>query len=315
MGCVSTPNENIKSKTESITEEEKKQFFAENLFGIECPCELGKEFENKEDNYTAYRCNSTDKNTIYAISVTDLSENFRQVKDESVREQFMINFFEKYEQDLQAAQVDYQKINFYGFDAIEYSVPISSVMNKQIIFAASNLIYTLSVTSQNNIVDSLFYTFVNSFELFYKSPKYSYSIEIPKGFISKDYIGKNVDFKYFDAKGNSIVIVVKRLLPKEEGLNIDDLLEIPNSDWEANLQMTNLVVKKKGIVYLDNQKGMFLHYTAKDDTKNYTIYYTNYFFIYNKHMYVLTAACEDTDLVEMGATFFRALQSFKFSDS
>jgi len=146
----------------------------------------------------------------------------------------------------------------------------------------------------------------------YVSSKWGYSIEYQTTFVPKEATGRNVDFKVVDPNGNSIVVVVKKLLPQEEKVTVDDLLSIPASTWENNLQLPNVKVIKKGIVYVGNQKGMFLHYTSKDLTKNYTLYYTNYFFYYKGYNYTLTGTCEIDNLSKMQPVFFRAFDSFIF---
>jgi hypothetical protein len=146
----------------------------------------------------------------------------------------------------------------------------------------------------------------------YVSAKWGYSIEYQTTFSPKEATGRNVDFKVADSNGNSIIVVVKKLLPQEEKVTVDDLLSIPASTWENNLQLPNVKVIKKGIVYVGNQKGMFLHYTSKDLTKNYTLYYTNYFFYYKGYNYTLTGTCEIDNLSKMQPVFFRAFDSFIF---
>lgn len=146
----------------------------------------------------------------------------------------------------------------------------------------------------------------------YVSNKWGYSIEYQTTFSPKEITGRNIDFKVSDSNGNSIIVVVKKLMPQEEKVTIDDLLSIPASTWENNLQLPNVKVIKKGVVYVDNQKGMFLHYTSEDLVKNYTLYYTNYFFYYKGYNYTLTATCDINKLSNMQPIFFRAMDSFVF---
>ncbi len=313
VSCIDQTKQKIHYINDGVNiQQETKQSFTEFYFKIECPCELKQEFVNEKDNYYAFRCNSTDKETIYAISVKNLKEDLRKYNNHSSKEYYKNSFFEEYETNLKTNKIEYEKPIIYGFDAIEYSIPINNILNKQVIFIIGNLAYTLSVTSSADKIDGLFNAFSNSFELFHRSPKYLYSIEIPKGFSQMEIIGKNVDLKYGDEKGNSIIVIVKKLLPQEQAMTANDLLNIPNSYWETNLQLPNVKIKKKGKVSVDYQDGMFLHYTSKHDSESYTLYYTNYLFIFNGYQYCLTATCEDTDLAKMQPIFFRALQSFTF---
>lgn len=146
----------------------------------------------------------------------------------------------------------------------------------------------------------------------YKSLKYNYSIEYPNSFTKKNIIGKNIDFKVVDSNGNSIIVVVKKLLGQGEKLTINDILKIPSASWESNLQLPNVKVVKKGKVSVDGQLGMFLFYTSKDINDPITLYYMNYFFIFNEYIYNLTATCNIKDISHMQPIFFRALQSFTF---
>ncbi|MBN1182370.1 MAG: hypothetical protein JXB49_08800 [Bacteroidales bacterium] len=146
----------------------------------------------------------------------------------------------------------------------------------------------------------------------YVSSKWGYSIEYQTIFSPREATGRNVDFKVGDSIGNSIIVIVKKLMPHEEKVTVDDLLSIPTSTWENNLQLPNVKVIKKGIVYVDNKKGMFLHYTSKDLVKNYTLYYTNYFFYYKGYNYTLTGTCDINNLNKMQPVFFRAFDSFIF---
>jgi hypothetical protein len=146
----------------------------------------------------------------------------------------------------------------------------------------------------------------------YNSNKYGYSIEYQTTFSPKEITGRNIDFKVGNLNGNSIIVVVKKLTPQEEKVTIDDLLTIPASTWENNMQLPNVKVIKKGIVYVDSQKGMFMHYTSEDLVKNYRLYYTNYFFYYKGYNYTLTGTCDINDLNKMQPIFFRAFDSFTF---
>lgn len=146
----------------------------------------------------------------------------------------------------------------------------------------------------------------------YLSDKYGYSIEYQTSFSPKEITGRNIDFKVADSNGNSIIVVVKKLMPQEEKVTVDDLLSIPASTWESNMQLPNVKVIKKGFVYVNNQKGMFMHYTSEDLVKNYTLYYTNYFFYYKGYNFTFTGTCDINDLSKMQPIFFRAFDSFIF---
>lgn len=147
--CVQLDNKNqLTIRKDTIDNKlETKQSFPEYYFKINCPCKLKQKFVNEQDKYYAFRCNSTDKETIYAISVKSLKEDLREFYNHSSKEYYKSKFLEEYEIILKANKIEYKKPIIYGFNAIEYSVPIKNILNKQAIFVSSNLAYTLSVTS------------------------------------------------------------------------------------------------------------------------------------------------------------------------
>lgn len=144
----------------------------------------------------------------------------------------------------------------------------------------------------------------------FKSTKYKYSIEYPSNFIKKEAKGKNIDFKVADDKtGNSIVIVVKALLPYEKNTTIYDYIKPPNEYIEQAIQLPNVKIEKKGICQTeDGRKGAYLHYTSKEI--NYTLFFMNYTFIEKGIVYVVTATCNENQKSAMQPIFFRTLQSF-----
>ena len=157
----------------------------------------------------------------------------------------------------------------------------------------------------------MFSTFINSFELYHKSPKYSYTIEIPKGYSQEEIVGKNVDLKYVNDKGYSIVLVVKAL-PENETASIDDMLSLSDDFWINMSPYSEMKIIKKGTVYVDNTKGFFMSYTAKEVIDKEPLYYSNYMFIKNGVIYTLTANCNPNDIYDMRSVFFRLSNSLKF---
>jgi hypothetical protein len=146
----------------------------------------------------------------------------------------------------------------------------------------------------------------------YYSNTYKYSIEYPSSFTQKEIIGKNVDFKVIDGSGNNIVIAVQKLPPQESQAKVDDLLEIPESTFETNSQLPNVDLLKRGIVYVDNVRGVFQHFTSKGYTDSYASHFISYTCIFKGYVYNLTATCDLKDLAQMQPVFFRAFQSFSF---
>lgn len=112
----------------------------------------------------------------------------------------------------------------------------------------------------------------------WKSPKYGYSIEIPKNFTrTTNIVGSNVDFKAENGK-SSVVIVVK-IIPKEfVQYSIWETLGDLDSyakEWEdgANEYFDNPKVIKYGKTTINGLQTFWLDYTTSDGlySKNYSV--------------------------------------------
>lgn len=126
----------------------------------------------------------------------------------------------------------------------------------------------------------LFFNFNFSFaQTQWKSPKYGYSIEIPKDFIKKsNVIGKNVNFKAENGK-SSIVIVVTTVSKEFAKYSILEMLGDLDSyaqEWESGAKeyLNNPKVVKYGKTTLNRLPTFWLDYTTLNDnlySKNYSI--------------------------------------------
>jgi hypothetical protein len=216
--------------TNSIDEKDNKQFFSDYYFKIESPCKLQKDFSNAQENYYTYRCSSESNESIYSFSIKDLKSDLSELKTDFEKHLFSSKFLDSYKIELNANNIKYSEPYIYGFKALEYTISTGSIFNKQAIFVSNGFAYTFNITANKNEIDSLFSTYINSFELYHRSLKYSYSIEIPKGYSQEEIVGKNVDLKYVNDKGYSIVLVVKKL-PKNEKATIEDMLTLSDDFW------------------------------------------------------------------------------------
>lgn len=122
----------------------------------------------------------------------------------------------------------------------------------------------------------LFYNF--SFcQTNWKSTKYNYQVEIPKGFQIKPATGVNVDFKVVDKYGNNIVIVVKKIPAEYKNKTLYQVLGDSESFvdyWKegANEIFNTPKLIKYGKTKINNYDAFWLDYT----TDNGTYYYKNY---------------------------------------
>lgn len=98
-----------------------------------------------------------------------------------------------------------------------------------------------------------------------KGTKANYSIEVPKSYSQKSSIGKNVDLKYADYNGSSIVTVVKNL---PSGVGDEQIKVLPLQpdymfieDLEAD-GMENVVIIKRGLKTINGVQSYYAYYNC-----------------------------------------------------
>ena len=149
----------------SIEAKDSKQFFSDYYFRIESPCELKKDFSNAQENYYTYSCNSENNEIVYSFSIKNLKNELSEFKTDIEKHIFTGKFLDTYKKQLNANNIQYREPYIYGFKAIEYTIPAGNIFNKQAIFVSNGFAYTFNIAANKNKIDSLFSTFINSFEL------------------------------------------------------------------------------------------------------------------------------------------------------
>lgn len=98
-----------------------------------------------------------------------------------------------------------------------------------------------------------------------KGIKANYSIEVPNSYIKKSIIGKNVDLRYSDNNGSSIVTVVKNL---PSGVSDEQIKVLPLQpdymfieDLEAD-GMENVVIIKRGMKIINGIQSYYAYYNC-----------------------------------------------------
>lgn len=147
----------------------------------------------------------------------------------------------------------------------------------------------------------------------YKSIKYGYSIELPKGYKIWAAIGEHIDLKAVDKLGNSVIVLIKKLPKEASSITVDDILQTPNEQWELVLNefLPNPHILKKGKTSVDGKNAYYLHYTSQK-SKEPKLYGIEYCIFYNGLQYTITFSCEDYATDANSPYFMRALRSFKF---
>jgi len=84
--------------------------------------------------------------------------------------------------------------------------------------------------------------------------KATYSISIPNNYVSKEAIGANVDMKYVNSEGASIVTVVKTLPAGVSESDIEQMNLQTNQEFKNNLEasgMQSITVIKRGLLEIN----------------------------------------------------------------
>lgn len=136
------------------------------------------------------------------------------------------------------------------------------------------------------------------------SPKYGYSIEVPKGFVKSKAIGGNVDFRA--GKGiNSIIIVVKTLPNQYLKYSIWDLIGDLNSFSStfvngAKEYMKNPIFIKSGKTTLSGLDAFWYDYKHED-----ILYSKNYQIKKGNKLYTITLSCNISDYNQYAPIWYR----------
>lgn len=151
----------------------------------------------------------------------------------------------------------------------------------------------------------IFLSFASIAQTVWKSDKYNYSIEIPKGFTISKATGANVDFKANSGK-NSIVIVVKTIPKEYTSLSIWDIvgnLDTFGKEWENGAEefLPNPKFKKLGKTTLGNLETFWYDYT----TENPNLYSKTYQTKRRNTLYTITLTCGLEDLGYFSPIWYR----------
>jgi hypothetical protein len=141
-----------------------------------------------------------------------------------------------------------------------------------------------------------------------KGKKANYSLSIPPGYQSKESIGANVDIKYVDGEGASIITVVRTLSSNVTNQDIRQMAQLSDADFKDQLEsngMENITVVKRGITEINGVTTYYAYY--RDDRLYFhTITQSRFGKIIN-----LTYTCEYARKDQYMPYIFRVVNSFK----
>ncbi|MEI7829690.1 MAG: hypothetical protein WCI31_07960 [Prolixibacteraceae bacterium] len=96
--------------------------------------------------------------------------------------------------------------------------------------------------------------------------KANYSITIPEDYVPKTIVGSNVDLKYANEVGASIVTVVTKAPYGAKESDLQQLANTPNSQLISQLESTgleNIAIINKGLRQINGVTSYFAYYRSK----------------------------------------------------
>lgn len=141
--------------------------------------------------------------------------------------------------------------------------------------------------------------------------KANYKISIPQNFIVKDAIGINVDLKYVNEQGFSIVTVVKNGPPGLKSSDINFMKDASNYEIKEGLEangLRNITILKKGLIDINDYPSGFAYYTDGE------LYYHSITQFRKGKVLNLTYTCSLKERDENMAYVFRVINSLKWLD-
>ena len=140
---------------------------------------------------------------------------------------------------------------------------------------------------------ALLLSIVANAQTLWKSSRYGYTAEIPKGFNVQQIVGSNVDFKASSEESrSSITIGVKQISFDNKKYTIGDLInDLPSyvKNWEegAYEYFNTPQVLKYGKTTLSGATAIWFDYL----TDNGLFYYKNYQVVKGNLLYTITFSC------------------------
>ena len=139
--------------------------------------------------------------------------------------------------------------------------------------------------------------------------KAAYSIEVPKQYYTKEAIGANVDIKYINSVGASIITVVKTLPSdiRESDINhMNDQSDYEFIDEMEAMGMQNISVIKRGFIYLNGIKSHYAYY------RDNNLYFHSITQFKSHKILNLTYTCEYQNKDSYMPYIFRVVNSIKW---
>ena len=119
--------------------------------------------------------------------------------------------------------------------------------------------------------------------------KANYSLDVPGNYFSKSAIGANVDIKYINSEGASIITVVKSLpsdVRESDIKHMNDPSEYEFVEEMESMGLQNISLIKRGFLVVNGVKSHFAYYRDND------LYYHSITQFKNRKILNLTYTCE-----------------------
>lgn len=146
-----------------------------------------------------------------------------------------------------------------------------------------------------------------SFKTVYGS-KAKYSLSIPSNYVSKEAIGANVDMKYVNSEGASIVTVIRTLPSDVIESDIDQMDTPTNQQFKDQLEangLQSITVIKRGFLIINGVRSYYAYYRDAE------LYYHTITQFRKGRLINMTYTCENTKRETYMPYIFRVVNSLR----
>lgn len=141
-----------------------------------------------------------------------------------------------------------------------------------------------------------------------RGSKADYTLDIPSGYSAEESIGLNIDLKYADKEGASIITTVKKLprgVTDEQVVDLNNMTDKQIVNQLESLGMENITIIKKGFLQINSMNSYFLYYTDGN------LYHHTLTQFKEGNIFNLTITCEYSKKSIYMPYIFRVINSLK----
>lgn len=151
----------------------------------------------------------------------------------------------------------------------------------------------------------------------YRNTKYNFRIKFPEGWNITDGDGPNVVQKAFKDNSSINILIKEFSSGVDPKLLINDIYSLEDIKEEATSTYgSDVKVLDSGETFLDNKPVLWVKYTATYSALDVKVEgtFTQYYLLYNKILYIITAGSTSDDFNKVESEFTKSILTFVIED-